>query len=757
MDLLVTVAEESDYRVNKAGVLNNGLAGEFGNIFVGRDSDVVLDFQLVDSQTNDPMAPEDFVIKFYDSDSGLEGSDVSTYSITAVDECEEFYNTPDSVFKVKGSCAEPGLTEFVKPFISDPGCDAGGFEVMDLGRVINSNLMGKGPDLQGKPELHFENVLSVDGSPVDLVIEVVTGEYEPGDPQANGKFGGRTQYNQGAAMGAINVATGTRTKFKASFKRSDGFAVYVPKLNFTFWDIDMPLENLRERVAVFGYKHYYTTDAQGSATQGNSVAYMHQSGGGEFSSGRLNVPEPMDPLHPTSDQRDVAVTFFFENVAMFFFELEVTWIGQSSEESDAHKAQLFFFSGTACSGQLPNGYMGYESRRLQVFNVPWLPQDPVTNVVHNVQNQVQQQAHQVTGNNVVHQVQNALKETLPMQPKPQKPAYDAHKQRAEELQNQEVTVFKESSPSGICPEFPRPVADWSPLNPMPQKEKEAIAIRFERQSRVRLRLKTGKEGCGHNFMFAVKACLSGHCDPCAIGSTCVFKSWEQWGSCTEACEGGVEERKRGVTQGAASSHGAGCDGALVSVRSCNTQSCSQNCQPVNCKWAKCGQWSACSKCAGQKTRSRRVARTPECGGRRCEAGDAEEIAKCPRNCLGEPICEWSDWSSFSPCSVSCGCGRKKRTRRLQKVIHTPRQLTAAYEKLERLDGHVQNLESKRWKVRVLSFLAGPSLMLMAFAMIRAWSRRPQVMEDPLPDPEQAGLVELVTEDPNRSHLRVDPL
>jgi len=757
VDLLVTVAEESDYRVNKAGVINNGLAGEFGNIFVGRDSDVVLDFQLVDSQTNDPMAPEDFVIKFYDSDSGLEGSDVSTYSITAVDECEEFYNTPDSVFKVKGSCAEPGLTEFEKPFISDPGCDAGGFEVMDLGRVINSNLMGKGPDLQGKPELHFENVLNVDGSPVDLVIEVVTGEYEPGDPQANGKFGGRTQYNQGAAMGAINVATGTRTKFKASFKRSDGFAVYVPKLNFTFWDIDMPLENLRERVAVFGYKDYYTTDAHGSATQGNSVAFMHQSGGGEFSSGRLNVPEPMDPLHPTADQRDVAVTFFFENVAMFFFELEVTWIGQSTEESDAHKAQLFFFSGTACSGQLPNGYMGYESRRLQVFNVPWLPQDPVTNVVHQVQNQVQQQAHQVTGNNVVHQVQNALKETLPMQPKTQKPAYDAHKQRAEELQNQEVTVFKESSPSGICPEFPRPVADWSPLNPMPQKEKEAIAIRFERQSRVRLRLKTGKEGCGHNFMFAVKACLSGHCDPCAIGSTCVFKSWEQWGSCTEACEGGVEERKRGVTQGAASSHGSGCDGALVSVRSCNTQSCSQNCQPVNCKWAKWGQWSACSKCAGQKTRSRRVARTPECGGRRCEAGDAEEIAKCPRNCLGEPICEWSDWSSFSPCSVSCGCGRKKRTRRLQKVIHTPRQLTAAYEKLERLDGHVQNLESKRWKVRVLSFLAGPSLMLMAFAMIRAWSRRPQVMEDPLPDPEQAGLVELVAEDPNRSHLRVDPL
>eukprot|EP00435_Cladocopium_sp_Y103_P008021 s933_g2.t1 len=272
----------------------------------------------------------------------------------------------------------------------------------------------------------------------------------------------------------------------------------------------------------------------------------------------------------------------------------------------------------------------------------------------------------------------------------------------------------------------------------------------------------------HNFLFAVKACLSGHCDPCAIGSTCVFKSWEMWGSCTEACEGGVEERKRGVMEGSASSHGAGCDGALVAVRSCNTQSCNQD-WPVNCKWAKWGQWSACSKCAGQKTRSRRVARTvttaqrtPECGGRRCEAGNAEEVAKCPRNCLGEPICEWSDWSAFSPCSVSCGCGRKKRTRRLQKVIHAPRELTAAYEKLvwlsERLDGHVQNLENQRWKVRILAFLAGPSLMLLAFVMLRLWSRRPQASDDPsLPDPERAGLVEMSIADTNSRHLNFDPL
>ncbi|CAE7882622.1 unnamed protein product [Symbiodinium sp. KB8] len=227
---------------------------------------------------------------------------------------------------------------------------------------------------------------------------------------------------------------------------------------------------------------------------------------------------------------------------------------------------------------------------------------------------------------------------------------------------------------------------------------------------------------GHNFLFAVKACLSGHCDPCAMGGiTCVFKSWEPWSSCSQACEGGVEERKRGVTEGVASSHGGGCDGALVTVRSCNTHRCGQSCLPVDCKWGKWSEWSACSKCAGQKTRHRRVVRVPECGGRRCKEGDVEEIAKCPRNCHGEPICMWSDWSVFSKCTVSCGLGRKKRSRRLQ-VVHTTPQLEAAYESLERLDGHVQKLESKRLKIRFLAFVAGPSAMLMVFAAMRVWSR-----------------------------------
>lgn len=90
---------------------------------------------------------------------------------------------------MEGSCAEPGITKFTKPFIADPGCDQGGFEILDLGRVVNSNLLGKGPDRQGRQELRFESVMQLDGAGVDLVIEVVSDEYEPGNSQESLRFG----------------------------------------------------------------------------------------------------------------------------------------------------------------------------------------------------------------------------------------------------------------------------------------------------------------------------------------------------------------------------------------------------------------------------------------------------------------------------------------------------------------------------------------------------------------------------------------
>ena len=87
VDLLVTVDPESFYEPQQGAALN-GLQGDFGNVFLERDSETVLQFELVDSVTSDAMVFEDLVLKFFDSDSGVEGSDISTYSIEALDECE---------------------------------------------------------------------------------------------------------------------------------------------------------------------------------------------------------------------------------------------------------------------------------------------------------------------------------------------------------------------------------------------------------------------------------------------------------------------------------------------------------------------------------------------------------------------------------------------------------------------------------------------------------------------------------------------
>eukprot|EP00931_Biecheleriopsis_adriatica_P068777 TRINITY_DN4268_c1_g1_i1.p1 TRINITY_DN4268_c1_g1~~TRINITY_DN4268_c1_g1_i1.p1 ORF type:complete len:2284 (+),score=382.55 TRINITY_DN4268_c1_g1_i1:32-6853(+) len=688
VDLRVTVEGEYD---PGQGMSNNGRQGKFGNVFLPRESEATLIFELVDHTSNEPMTPNDFVLKFFDSDGGLEGSDTTDYEITSETHCEEYYTSYDSVILSDGLCSPSAPTTFTKPFIVDAECDTGGFELLNLGTVVNSNLGHKGPNYAGEPNLKYQNVMNIDGKQVDLIIEVQAGsQYEPGNVKENGKFGGTTQFNSAESMGSINLLPGDKTKFKARFVDGAGQAVHVPKLNFTWYDIDMPREDLRERVIMYGYKAHFTLDRKKRQTQGNSVAYKELNGGGEFSSSRLQVPEPTNPMMLDSDQSDVAVTFFYENVYEFDFELEVTWIGEAQQNVNHRQGQLFFFGGSGCVGPLPEGLT---DRRLQAFNVPWL--SPHVN---------QQE---------------------PAPPPTKAPLPWHHPTVAPHQIWPAAAADKEDS--GICPDVPKPKPTWTPTQLLPNKEKSAVAIRYEAKNKIVVKLKTGK-GCGHNFLFAAKACLSGHCDPCGPENTCIFMAWEEWNTCSAPCDGGWQQRKRGVSQGVRSSHGGGCDGALAWARSCNTQSCSQNCEPVDCKWGKWSEWGACSKCGGQKERSRRIIRLPDCGGARCEAGDAEQIQRCPRRCHPEPFCVWSEWTAFSKCSVSCGCGRKKRTRDLITSKSPPPEVQQKYEQIDRLEEQVQTLKGKRLQTRVLCFIAGPAMMIAAFAVFRACTSRAEARQ-----------------------------
>lgn len=274
---------------------------------------------------------------------------------------------------------------------------------------------------------------------------------------------------------------------------------------------------------------------------------------------------------------------------------------------------------------------------------------------------------------------------------------------------------------------------------MPAEERKALAIRFAGQSKITVTLKS-QNGCGHNFLFAAKACLTGHCDPCAGASTCVFTGWEEWSGCTERCEGGSQSRKRGVAQGVMTSHGGGCDGALSWVRSCNTQSCDQNCEPQSCVWGAWGEWEVCDKCGGQRKRTRRIQQLPDCGGAACKAGAETEIGKCPRRCHDQPFCLWSDWTAFGQCSVTCGCGRKHRTRILKQVDTLP-GLSQQYELNDKLQQEVEILKTNRQKNLLGAFIAGPAVMALAFVAFKL-SRQAQRQDEVQDDSRVEGGIEL---------------
>jgi hypothetical protein len=704
------------------GAQYNGKIGDFGNIFVPRGESVDVTFQLRTKNTGDEVVAEDIVLKFFDSDEG--GSELSTFDIHVQGLCEEFYTSSDSVYKITGDCKTPEGTTFTKPMVYNAECENGGFEYLNLANIKHNNLGGKGPD-SGMPTLHFQNVLSVNGRSVDMSIEVLkvaNNDYD-GDVMENGHVGGASAYTQAYPMGVINQLPGGKTIFVAKFiDGTTGEVVHVPKLNLTFFDVDSPVSNLRERVIVRGFKKYFTLDEHGVETEGNSIAFKELAKhSGEFSSTRLQVPEPMNPVSLTADQADTAVTLFFEDVVEIQFELEVTWVGDATQVMDDSRGQNFFFFGSACSVPLQL------ERRLQFFNIPW--KDTVNNMLFpsSPSPPPYPQFHPQTIQPQTIQPQPLVQPIPVVSHHPQPLVYTGDSvpiarplQVGNGFASREIVVDAPKG-EGVCPSAIQPaVGGFGPTSSIAEKERSAIAIRFSDTSKVTLTLKASK-GCGHNFLFAAKVCLSGNCDPCGPATTCMFLSWEPWSKCTEPCGGGEQQRKRGITRGVPTSHGGGCSGAFKVVQSCNVQSCDKNCMPVDCIWGPWHEWGACSKCGGQKERSRPILQLPECGGRACEAGDAEQIQKCPRRCHHGYACTWSDWSPFSPCSVTCGCGRKKRTRNLQRQRVEPGQLfEQKYDELEELQGKVETLQNQRTNTVMLAFLAGPAALVLTFVLFRSW-------------------------------------
>ena len=153
---------------------------------------------------------------------------------------------------------------------------------------------------------------------------------------------------------------------------------------------------------------------------------------------------------------------------------------------------------------------------------------------------------------------------------------------------------------------------------------------------------------------------------CATGIKCKidggWSKWSVWGFCVGECGMGVQYRKRTCTEPVPMFGGAKCQGKTKESRTCDTG--------VPCKevidgnWSVWSFWSSCSVSCGKGIQGRRRYcdnPPPQNGGTVCK-GISEET----RMCFADTKCSinggWSVWGSWSICSASCGEGYQVRVR-----------------------------------------------------------------------------------------------
>merc|ERR1719334_3060394 len=141
-----------------------------------------------------------------------------------------------------------------------------------------------------------------------------------------------------------------------------------------------------------------------------------------------------------------------------------------------------------------------------------------------------------------------------------------------------------------------------------------------------------------------------------------FGAWSAYGACSTTCGAGTKKRIRQCNNPAPAHGGADCVGPTYETAACKVKEC-----PVNGGWGNYSAYGACSTTcgAGKKTRSRQCNNpAPAHGGANC-TGAATESADCKvKDCpTGEKVNgKYSDWSELSECSVTCGKGKRTKTR-----------------------------------------------------------------------------------------------
>lgn len=177
---------------------------------------------------------------------------------------------------------------------------------------------------------------------------------------------------------------------------------------------------------------------------------------------------------------------------------------------------------------------------------------------------------------------------------------------------------------------------------------------------------------------------------------CETDSWGEWTECSSRCGKGKQTRRRTYKYPNKAKQ-ADCKKKLFDRRPCvgSERDCDyQTSQELDeryqsdpeCELTEWGPWSECSTPCGKgnKTRSRKYKKK---GARKkcermpnppmlqqtvpCSEECAGDISQAVRSADNNPMCKMTQWSEWGPCSVTCGLGRRMRTRMpISKALNT---------------------------------------------------------------------------------------
>lgn len=202
---------------------------------------------------------------------------------------------------------------------------------------------------------------------------------------------------------------------------------------------------------------------------------------------------------------------------------------------------------------------------------------------------------------------------------------------------------------------------------------------------------------------------------------CVLSDWNEWNECSATCGGGQHVREREIDRHPVG-RGKTCDDPLSEIRECSPERCSAGPPAIDCQVGDWQDWGACSKCSGERTRSREITTFAANGGTPCEAFDAGEVGKCPRECGHQAFCIWDSWSNWGACTASCGTGGKRRRSRSLMIAekNETEELLAVHvtQKYEVLYQRTQDLEASHVQEVALAYVCGCLSLVVVAAVAR---------------------------------------